>query len=101
MKSDTETAIIAFRNRVAENCNAEVTLEDAVKGDKPSNGFVETVVMLLRGVIRTIKEAFCTGARRVETVGRHLKDCSARNQHKSLNHSGRRCWRDEQNESQI
>ena len=25
LKSDTEPAIIAFRNRVAENCNAEVT----------------------------------------------------------------------------
>ena len=48
LKSDTEPAIIAFRNRVAENCNAEVALEDAAKGDKPSNGFVETVVMLSR-----------------------------------------------------
>ena len=28
LKSDTEPAIIAFRNRVAENCKAEVTLED-------------------------------------------------------------------------
>ena len=55
LKSDTELAIIAFRNRVAENCNAEVTLEDAVTGDKPSNGLVENAVLLLRGVIRTIK----------------------------------------------
>ena len=55
LKSDTELAIIAFRNRVAENCNAEVTLEDTFKGDKPSNGLVENAVMLLRGVIRTIK----------------------------------------------
>ena len=31
LNSDTEPAIIAFRNRVAENCNAEVALEDAVK----------------------------------------------------------------------
>ena len=51
LKSDTEPAIIAFRNRVAENCYAEVTLQDAVQG--PSNG--ENAVMLLRGVIRTIK----------------------------------------------
>ena len=36
LKSDTEPAMIASRNRVAENCNAEVTLEDAVEGDKPS-----------------------------------------------------------------
>ena len=55
LKSDTEPAMVAFRNRLAENCNAEVTLEDAVKGDKPSNGLVENAVMLLRGVIRTIK----------------------------------------------
>ena len=31
MKSDTETAIIAFRNRVAEVCKAEVTMEDQSK----------------------------------------------------------------------
>ena len=40
LKSDTEAAMIAFSNRVAETCNAEVTLEDAVKGDKLSNGLV-------------------------------------------------------------
>ena len=34
LKSDTEPAIIAFRNPVAELCKAEVTTEDAVKGDK-------------------------------------------------------------------
>ena len=55
LKSDTEPAIIEFRNRVAENCNAEVSSEDAVKGDKLSNGLVENAVMLLRGVTRTIK----------------------------------------------
>ena len=37
VETDTDPATIAFRNRVAENCNAEVTLENAV-GDKPSNG---------------------------------------------------------------
>ena len=55
LKSDTEPAIMAFRNRVAEDCNAEVTLEDAVQGDKPPNGSAGNAVMLLRGVIRTIK----------------------------------------------
>ena len=55
LKSDTEQAMIAFRNRAAENCNVQVTSEDAVKGDKPSIGLVENAVMLLRGVIRTIK----------------------------------------------
>ena len=55
MKSDTDPAIIAFGNSVAEMCKGEVTTLDAVKGDKPSNGLVENSVMLLRGVIRTIK----------------------------------------------
>ena len=55
LKSDTEPAIIAFRNRVAEVCKAEVTTEDAVKGDKESNGLIENAVMLIRGIIRTIK----------------------------------------------
>ena len=36
LKSDTQFAIIAFRNRVAEMCKAKVTTEDAVKGDKKS-----------------------------------------------------------------
>ena len=31
LDSNTEPAIIAFRNRVAEMCNAEVGTEDAVK----------------------------------------------------------------------
>ena len=30
LKSETEPAIIAFRNRVAEMCKAEVTTQDAV-----------------------------------------------------------------------
>ena len=34
LKSDTEPAIIAFRNRVAEMCKAEVTTEDKLKIDK-------------------------------------------------------------------
>ena len=54
LNSDIELAIVAFRNRVAENCNAEVTLEDAVQRDEPSNGLVENAVLLLRGAIRTI-----------------------------------------------
>ena len=36
-------------------CKAEVTTEDAVKGDKESDGVIENAVMLLRGIIRTIK----------------------------------------------
>ena len=37
LKSETEPAIVAFRNRVAAMCKAEVTTEDAVKGDKESS----------------------------------------------------------------
>ena len=55
LKSDTEPATIAFRNRVAEMCKAEVTTEDAVKGDEGSNGLIENAIMLLRGIIRTVK----------------------------------------------
>ena len=109
LKSDTEPTIFAFRHRVAENCKAEVTFEDAVKGDKPSNGLVGNAVMLLRGVIRTIKchVESCTPAELREDspilpllvehaggvlsrclVGCRSKDCMARSQHKSLCHSG-------------
>ena len=42
LKSDTELAIVAFRNRVAAMCKAEVTTVDAVKGDKESNGLSRT-----------------------------------------------------------
>ena len=55
LKSDTKPAIIAFRNRVAEMCKAEVATEDAVKRDKESNGLIENTVMLIRGIIRTSK----------------------------------------------
>ena len=41
LKSDTEPAsVVAFRNRVAAMCKAEVTTEDAVEGDKESNGLI-------------------------------------------------------------
>ena len=42
--SDTEPAIIAFRNRVAEMCKAGVTTEDTVKGHSESNGLIENAV---------------------------------------------------------
>ena len=38
LKIYTEPAIIAFRNRVAAMCKAEVATEDALKRDKESNG---------------------------------------------------------------
>ena len=44
LKSDTEPARIAFINRVTAMCKAEVTTEDAVKGDKESNGLIENAV---------------------------------------------------------
>ena len=119
LKSDTKPATIAFRNRVAKNCKAEVALLDAVKEDKLSNGLVENAVMLMRGVIRTIKchvesctqeelwedsptlpwlveHAGCMLSRcQKGRDGRTPKDCIARSPHKSLCHSERRCWRDQ------
>ena len=50
LKSDTEPAIFAFRIRVEETCTAEVTAEDAVKGDRHSTVFIENTEMLLRGI---------------------------------------------------
>ena len=55
LRSDTEPAIIAFRNRFAAMCKAEATTEDAVKGDKESNGLIENAILLLRGIIQTVK----------------------------------------------
>ena len=55
LKSDTEPAIVEFRNRVAAMCKAEVTTEDAVKGDEESNGLNENAIMQLRGIVRTVK----------------------------------------------
>ena len=55
LKSDTEPPIIAFRNRVAEACKAEVTTADAVKGDKEPNGLIVNAVMQIRGNISTIR----------------------------------------------
>ena len=48
VKSDTELA-------VAGMCKAEVTTEDAVKGDKESNGLIKNAVVQIRGIIRTMK----------------------------------------------
>ena len=55
LKSDPQPAIIAFRNRVADMCKAELAPEDAVMGDKESNGLIENEVMQIRGIIRTIE----------------------------------------------
>ena len=55
MKTDTEPAMVAFRNRVDKMCKAEVTTESAVKGEKESNGLIEKAVMQIRGIIRTIE----------------------------------------------
>ena len=56
LKSDFRAcSVVAFRNRVAAMCKAEVTTQDAAEGDKESNGLIENAVMPLRGIIRTIK----------------------------------------------
>ena len=99
LKSSTEPAIIAFRSRVVEGCSAEVRTEDAVKGDKQTNGLSENSVVQLRGttnkerssVILNVprenqsetlrqschgwwntQETFCSGARKGEMVGHHV-----------------------------
>ena len=48
LKSDTEPAIIAVRNQVAQESRADVTTQDAVKGDTQTNGLIETAVMQLQ-----------------------------------------------------
>ena len=104
LKSDTEPAISSFRNRVAENCNAEVVLEDAVKGDKPSNGFgrkrsdvvarchqnhqvpcgelhtrrTPKIILDFAVVGGTCGEHFVQVPEGSRLVGRHLNDCMAR-----------------------
>ena len=119
LKSDTEPALVAFRNRVAAMCKAEVTTEDAVKGDKESNGLIENAIMLLRGIIRTVKCQFesrtheplnhdslvipwfveqpdvsCPGVKKV-VMGRHrLRDFMARNRNWNSSRSETRCWQE-------
>ena len=113
LKSDTELAIIAFRNRAAEMRSAEVTTEDAVNGHKESHGLIESAVMLIRDQNVTLRaahknhsatnhlfdrgwwnmqDASCPDLRRVVTGRRHLKDCTARSRHKNLSHLVRKCW---------
>ena len=125
LKSDTEPAMIASRNRVAEMCKAEVTTEDAVNGDEESNEPIENAVMLLRGIIRTIKchiesstqeplsdespvllwlveRARCilSCCQKVVTRRRHLKDCTARSQHKCSSRLARKCWQSKSPQTQ-
>ena len=95
LKSDTEPAIVAFRNRVAAMCKAEVSTEDAVKRDKESNGLIENAVMLLRGNVRTIKCHIESRTQEplsddspvipwlVEHAGCILRNCMVRSRHKS------------------
>ena len=72
LKSDTEPAIIAFRNRVAEACKVEVTTEDAVKGDKESNGLIENAPHRKQNARTTQRRLACHamvgGARRMHPV---------------------------------
>ena len=118
LKSDAEPAISASRNRAAETCKAEVTTEDALKGDKPSSGLIENTVLILRGITRTIKCHIDSSTQEeltedsqvlpwsVEHEGSILSRCHkgrggrrpferlhARRRHKSSSHWLRRCWR--------
>ena len=49
--SDTESAIIAFSDRAAEGCRAEITSQEDVKADKQTKDLIENAVMQLRGII--------------------------------------------------
>ena len=104
--------MVAFRNRVAEMCKAAVTTENAVKGDKESNGLIENTAMLTCGVIRlkaahkknsettrqlcgvwwNMQDASYPGVNKVATGERHSKDCMARNRHAQVSHLVRKCW---------
>ena len=53
LKSDTEQAIIAFRNRATEKCRCHAGA--CGQRRQASSRLVENAVMLLRGVIRNIK----------------------------------------------
>ena len=100
-------------------CKAEVTTKDAAKGDREPNGPIENAVMLLRGIIRTIKchiesrsqeplsgdspvipwlveHAGCIldRCRKGREEGRHLRECTARSRHKSLSRLEKKCWQD-------
>ena len=119
--------IVRSRRRVTQNLQslrsenvADVTTEDAVKVDKESNGLIENAVMLLRGIVRTVKchiesrtqeplsdeslvlpslvehmqDASCPCVTKVVTGRRHLKDCTARNRHRNSSRSERRCWQE-------
>ena len=90
LRSDTEPTIIATRKRVTEMCTTKVATEDAVKGDKQSNGVMENTVMLICGIIRTITCHLERGTqeeltddspsqpRLVEKRERHLRGCMTR-----------------------
>ena len=111
LKSDTEPATIAFRNREADMCKAEVTTEGAVKVDKESNGLIENALMLIGGIIRTIKchtesstqeplsdeslfchggwnmqDKFCPDVKKFVTGKRHSKDCMAKKPTQNMSH---------------
>ena len=105
LKSDTERAIIAFRNRVAATCKAEVTTEDVVQGDKESNRLIENATMLLRGIIRTVKchiesrmqeplNDDSPVSKKVVTGRHHMRDFTARGRHKNSSRLERRCWQE-------
>ena len=51
LKNDAVPNISAFKNRIAEDCKAEVTSQDAVKRDKQTNGLIENAALQLRGII--------------------------------------------------
>ena len=117
LNSDTELAIVVVRS-AAGMCKAEVTTEDAVKGDKKSRmgssrmqrcchvessepssvtsraarkNHSVTNHLSYRGWW-SMQDASCPDVRRVVTGRRHLKDCTARSRQKSSFRLMRKCW---------
>ena len=109
LKSDREIAIIAFRNRFAEMCKAEVT----TRTHQDSNGLIENAMMpsepssvTLRAARKShsatnrlscrgwwnMQDASCPDVKTVVTGRRHVKDCMARSRHKNLSQLVKKCW---------
>lgn len=56
-RSDNEPALLALLRAVRQRLTCEVVLESASEGDPRSNGAAEMGVRLLKGLVRTLKDA--------------------------------------------
>ena len=56
-RSDNEPAILALKDAVRKECDAEIILEEAPVGDHRANGLVENAVKNVQGQFRVLKDA--------------------------------------------